>query len=280
MLTCTIAFSGSAAIASAALVYGVQTDRIIRFDPADPNATFAVLVNSSTFFGGFPQGIDFGPDGNLYVCQSSTSAFYRINPQTGAVTTLASLQKPAGTAGFFQDLALDPTNGEMFTLLSDPSNRQHRVLKINLANSTSTDLGLITGLPSPGNAFADGLTIGSDGVKRLTYRVGSGSRVYALGGPTGLDAVALPDAGTSLIINGLGTNRAGFPDSNLDTIYAATDNGISVLTPTGALGSTIWGGGRVWDLAVSPVPAPATAGALALGACLMPQRRRRADDRR
>lgn len=271
-LVCLAALSGMAGLAMspsahAGIAYATQTDRVIRFDTASPSTTFAVVATSSAAFGSFPQGIELGLDGQLYVAQSATGAFFRVNPTSGAITTLATLTRPAGTTSswFFQDLALDPNTGQMLALYSNPSAQNHRLLSINTATSVTTDLGTITGLPAS-SAFADGLAIGSDGTRYFTWR-GNGS-VYTLGNAGLLAATRIGTvSATSSTANGLGIDRTAFADPAGDVWYGATESGVQRINADGSPGPLVWNGGRCWDVTFSPVPAPAGASALMLAIC-------------
>lgn len=243
----------------ASIVYAVQTGQVIRFDAASPNTTFAI-VSTSALLSPFPQGIDFGPDGQLYVVQASSGDLYRINPSTGSLATVATLPRPVGTSGsFFQDLAFDPASGSMCTVLSNSSTNTHHLLQINMGTYATTDLGVITGIPAT-PTFIDSLAIGSDGTRYITSRITN--QVYTLNGLAANPLGSVP--ASSSPINGLGIDRTAFPNPTGDVLYTGTDIGVQGVTPGGGAGAMVWNGGRVWDLTIAPVPAPSCAVALGM----------------
>ncbi len=95
--------------------------------------------NVMTLLGGlqYPNGLDIGPDGFLYVAENNGDALRRVDPNTGAATTVVNLSLPNGIA--FTESA-------------------------NVAYVGSYELGLVYRVdqPTPGQPGSSSLFVGSE----------------------------------------------------------------------------------------------------------------------
>ncbi len=166
---CTAALLLVSAAASAATIYAPNglprpypftgPDQLIRFDSANP-AGFTIIGSMNIPDIGFG-GMDFDRNGNLWAYASfykstggAAAGLYRVDMNTGAATLqgTASLQS-------LQDMAFNPVDNKMYGI-----NTQGVVTKlytINLTSGAVTTFGTVTGLPA--NQHSMGLAIDSSG---------------------------------------------------------------------------------------------------------------------
>lgn len=265
----------SSATTHAAIVYALRTDggsgQIVRFDTANPIPTLTTLASSSAWTGGmFPQGLDFGPDGQLYALMAS-GEFYRVNPSSGLVTTLPTIARPGGV-GFFQDLARDPATGDLLTVYVNSSvssiNRIYRV-------STSAIITPLLDIAAPPGFFSQGLAIGGD----QRYYVCTSDNIYVLAGADGATPVRLgtgtfgPSALYGLGIDLGGGGGMGVGTNGSDRLIACR-NLVQFANADGGPGQSLLPFGTFWDVATVPAPSAAV-GLLLVPAMLMRRQRTR-----
>lgn len=292
---------GGGAEARAGICYGIRkfdnVGSIIRFDTAIGGASVTTIATHAPWgaSGVFPQGMDFGPDGNLYVL-TAAGVFTRVNPDTGAVTMLPSIPQPTGaiggtgTQGFFQDLARNPVTGELEAIFvrSGTGPNVTSVHRVNITNSTTTPIANAALVGSPGlSIFAQGYAIDSLG-RRFFDSDGSLFTLGELGtagaGPNQMPMTRIGAAG------GLGSGQiygltfehgvagtggvAGWGPGGSDVLYAGRSQVFRV-EHNATIGPTVLSLPELWDLAFRPVPAPSTAGGILGLVCGMGLVRRR-----
>lgn len=255
---------------------GTGPNTLVSFTPGNP-AGFTT-IGSAGVNGGFT-GLDFdGFTGDLYGWVGFGPAgfvpgLHRINLTTGAATRV---NPNAGIANL-QDMAWDPVARRMVGIVSS-SSVAAQLVEINLATGGTSLIGNITGLPSGnidvGLAYdAQGRVYVHDVASDFIYR-GTGTSVSAF-----IDLPNDTNFSQGMTIDWSG-NNAGYHASIGNTpaffsrLYTFNTAGayslVGNFTPVGTF-PTFEGG----DLAIRPIPAPASL-ALAGLAGLAAARRRRA----
>ena len=143
----------------------------------DPSLTLPprVIIPDTDPTGGASQfnGFDVGPDGQLYAPQPFSGVIVRIDPETGALTTVAATPAPASSVEFTPD-------GELYATLVVGA-----VVAVDLTTGTVRTLAEIDGANLDNMAFdARGTMFVSDSHDGAIYRIarGGGVREFSRGG--------------------------------------------------------------------------------------------------
>lgn len=253
-------------------------DELVMFDSANP-AGFTIVGSMAVPNIGFG-GMDFDADGNLWAYASfykstggAASGLYHVNTTTGAATLqgTASIQS-------LDDLAFNPVNNTMYGIRSQTN--ATRLYTVNLVTGATALVGTFTGLPANLNRVV-GFAIDAQGNYYL-HDV-EADKIYKGAGLAVTELYAIPqDTGYSQGMgidwsrNNLGYHGAVgqgvFPDyfSQINTF--APDGSAYTLGPDFGPVEPIGGYGyplvQPGDIAVMPVPEPASALLLVLGALL------------
>ena len=268
-------------------VPGSVGDRIIRFDSANPLGTVQ-LVGFTGAAGANKglSGMDFHPNGTLYAVSGFGTGFtaaggselMTINQTTGAATVVGNLG--LGTANAVADMSYNPVTGQMQVVTNNAGTAELRT--VNLSNGASTLIGAITGLPT--GHLEIGLATNAAGVNFI-HNIAD-DRMYQLTG-----TVATPMATTIGIdtnfSQGMTMDWSRDGSWYLGSISSVPAFASQVRLMNNATGGTTsilatWpnnGGGALpqyetGDLAIAPVPEPATIGLLAAVGLLGLRRRR------
>ena len=162
-------------VASAAVIYAPNglarptngPDSLIMFDSADP-ASYVTIGSMGVADIGFG-GMDFDREGNLWAYASfykstggAAAGLYRVNTTTGQATLqgAASLQS-------LQDIAFNPVDNKMYGI--NTQGVVSRLYTINMTTGATSMIGTLTGLPSDQHLM--GFAIDSQGnyyVQELT----------------------------------------------------------------------------------------------------------------
>jgi hypothetical protein len=269
-------------------VPGSVGDRIIRFDSANPLGTVQ-LVGFAGAAGANKglSGMDFHPNGTLYAVSGFGTGFttangselFTINQTTGAATLVGNLG--LGTANAVADMSFNPVTNQM-QVVTNVTGVGAQLHTVNLATGAATLVGAITGLPA-GN-LEIGLATNSAG-QNFIHNIAD-DRMYTLAG-----TVATPMATTIGIdtnfSQGMTMNWSGANEWFLGSISSVPAFASQVRLMNNATGGTTsilatWpnnGGGALpqyetGDLAINPIPEPATLGLLAAVGLLGLRRRR------
>ncbi len=132
-----------------------QEGRIMKFDGTTGATLLEIGGPSGSTSLAYPRGLDFGPDGNLYVSSSSSGEVLRFDPNTGA---LIDTFVPAGTGGLTAPtgLVFGP-DGDLYVV-----DRVGSVVRKYDA-TTGAYLGDFVAPGAGGMVFPIGLTFGPDG---------------------------------------------------------------------------------------------------------------------
>lgn len=207
-------------------------DRLYVVDTFSGNST--LVANTSTPIVGTPLGMDFNPAVDRLRIVTSATQNYRVNPDTGAVTTdTAALISPSGNSPFITGSAY--TN----SIFGGAVPASTTLYNIDSRNSTLT-------LQSPPN----------DGTNTVIGNLG----INLTGVDAGFD---IWFSGSSNIAY-LTANVGGAGSSSLYTV--------NLTTGAATLVGTIGGGVAIRDIAV--IPAPGTLGLVGAGLLVALRRRR------
>jgi len=284
----TLAVLGS--VAQAATVFGLTTrNELIRFDSSAPGT-----LQQASFITGLAAnesllGIDFRPAGMQMYGLGSFGRLYTLNTTTGAATFVASLTNSVGGG----PIAL---SGTEFGVDFNPVPDRMRVtsnlgqnLRINVATGVTIVDGTLNQVGANPYIVASAYTNSFAGATTTTlYNIDSASDQLKIQNP--------PNAGTQVVVGALGMNVTGL--AGFDILTQGSNNtgfvAVQVAGMTGSQFGTInLGTGAITsfgmigmdqssdstavrDITVMPVPEPASAAVLALGAALMIRRRKSA----
>jgi hypothetical protein len=269
-------------------VPGSVGDRIIRFDTANPLGTVALVGFAGPAAAGVGLGgMDFDGGGTLYAVDSFAQAggvfngsrLFRISTTTGAATLVGSLGLPATNA--VADMSFNPATGQM-QVVTNAGGGVAQLHTVNLATGAATLVGAISGLPT--SNLEIGLATNAAGVN-FVHNLAD-DRMYQLAGlvATPMSATIGRDTnfsqGMTIDWSGNGNWYLGSISNNptfesaVRLMNNATGGTTSILATwpnngTGALPQYETG-----DLAIAPIPEPATLGLLGAVALLGLRRRR------
>jgi hypothetical protein len=266
---------------------GSVGDRVIRFDSANPVGTVTTLGSTGIANRGFV-GLDFTAAGTLYGVtgfNSDGTAFggselYSFNSTTGAATLVGSLGLAAGNAA--TDMSWNPATGQMQVLTSAGSAGAQSLFTVNLSTGAATLVGAITGLPA--TRLLIGLSTNAAGVNFVHDIVAdqmhqlSGLVATAMSSTVGADnnfsqGMTIDWSGNgNWYLGSIGATPSFFSDVRL--MNNATGGTSSVLG-TWPLHTNGLPQYETGDLAINPVPEPATIAVLSLGAMALLRKRRR-----
>jgi hypothetical protein len=256
-------------------------DRIIRFNSSNPAGT-VVTVGATGVATTLMGGLDFDGAGNLYSASqiANGGSLYSINQSNGMATSIGLLGLSGGYG--INDLSWSPQWG-MLGLGSAGTTAPHRLYSINLGTGLATSLGDITGMSG---ALAVGLATDLAGnnyvhdlVTDFMYRV-VGLAAVQMSSPIGV-ATNFSQGMTIDWSNGngwyLGAIHGAFPYvSDLRSMNLATGGTSAVLGTWPNNGASGLPQYETGDLAIRPVPEPATLAALGLGMAALLRRRKKA----
>lgn len=276
-----IALVGSA---EAAEVYGLSTrDQLVRFDSATPGS-----LNSAVFISGLASneslvGIDFRPSNGMLYGVGSFGRIYTLNTTTGAASFVSQISTPIFGVEYGVDF--NPA-ADRLRLVSD--------LDMNLRINVDTGAALLDGTltnSAGGNpnivasAYANNDNNPSTGT--TLYNIDSFSDMLTIQNP--------PNAGTQVNVGTVGIDVSALAGMDIltvgttNTAYAALQNqsgsgssfytinlGTGMATAIGKIGNSQSSDSlAIRDIAVNPVPEPATLAVLGIGAAALLRRRRK-----
>jgi hypothetical protein len=287
-LSLAFALAVLGSVAQSVTVYGLSTrNELIRFDSATPG-----MLQQASFINGLAAneslvGIDFRPATMQLYGLGSFGRLYTLNTSTGVASFVASLTNSVGGGA----LAL---SGTEFGIDFNPVPDRLRVtsnLGQNLRINVSTGVTVVDGTlnQAGGNPFivASAYINNVAGATSTTlYNIDSASDQLKIQNP--------PNSGTQVVVGSLGvdvTGLAGFDiltQGSTNTAFVALQMaGMSgsrfgtINLATGMVSSTSMIGMdqssdalAVRDIAVMPVPEPASVAALALGALIVLRRKK------
>lgn len=277
-LTLAVALSlacGTAAAAPIGYVLGNNGSTLYAFDVSTPGSVLSAVTLSGAV--SMLDDIDFRPlNGTLYGYDDGTDQFVTIDTTTG-VTTLASTP------------AAFPTDTRQVGLDFNPTIDRARIVSENEANivynpntggeTLATSLFYVAGDPNNGtnptvsaNAYTNSMLVGTpgstvqyvfDAALDILATLGNNAGTLSTIGSLGVDAGQ--DIGFDILFNGgTGTNTAYglLTVGGMAGLYTI-DLGSGAATLVGNFDGAL---GTLNGLAITPVPEPASAALLALGA--------------
>lgn len=289
----TLGLGAVIALASAAASYGETIwaydnlaevnrggtgDALIKFDSATPGVV--TEVGRSTIAGTLMSGLDFTPDGNLWsYSQAGNIGLFSVNSTTGKATKIGSGGLTGGD--FITDISYNPVDGKMYGIGESVADSVLRLYSISLGTGVAS---LVSTLSSGALQTLDvGLATDSSGRQFVHDLVND--RMFQISG-TSLVPLALPEGFDANFSQGMTIDWSRANDwwhGALNNVTFRTE--LWKVAPTGAgtfignIGGINGGTGlpeyETGDVAVKPVPEPATLALLALSG-LMAARRRRA----
>lgn len=275
--------------AQAADVYGLSTrDQLIRFDSATPGSLASAVFISGLGSNESLLGIDFRPSNGKLYGVGSFGNIYTLNTVTGAASFVSNINvggNPVGMNGVEYGIDFNPV-ADRLRLISDLDMN----LRINVDTGATTVDGTITnsGGGNP-NIVASAYTNSDNNASTGTalYNLDSFSNQLTIQNP--------PNAGTQTNVGALGFDisaLAGFDILTVgatNTAYAAMQNqngsgssfytidlGTGLATSIGVIGNSQSSDSlAIRDIALTPVPEPATMAVLGIGVAALLRRKRK-----
>ncbi|HZW11434.1 MAG TPA: hypothetical protein VFF69_16135 [Phycisphaerales bacterium] len=255
------------------------SDELIRFDPSNP-AGYEVVGSMHVPGIGFG-GLDFDAGGNLWAYASffkntggAAAGLYSVDPTTGLATPLGRSSQS------LQDLAFNPVDGKMYGV--NTQNRVTKLYTVDLSTGGVSLVGTFGGLPADQHAMS--FAIDSDG--RFYVHDLSQDKIFAGDGLDLAELYDLPqdtnfsqgmtidwsrdDRGYHAAV-GYGQHPHYFSQLNE---FAPDGSGYVLGSPFGDELPDGLPPVEPGDLAIMPVPAPATVLSLAAAPLLLGRRRR------
>lgn len=251
---------------------GTVGDRIIKFDSANPATP--IVVGSTGIAGTLMSGLDFTPDGQLWAWgQIGTPGLYSISTATGAATFIgngnrASNFNDALRRQTINDLAYNPISGQMLGIATSPRNKVS-LYSINLQTGTATRLARISGTFLPVGLAVDsaGEVFFEDILTDQIFKI-NGTSATALPSAMGFDG----NFSQGMTIDWAGDNTGylgAFNNTNFLTEERTFAVGNGATTLVGNIGPFNGGTGlpeyETGDVAIRPVPEPASIALIGLG---------------
>lgn len=274
--------------AQAAEVYGLSTrNQLVRFDSATP-----ATLSAAMFINGLSQnesliGIDFRPANGMLYGVGSFGNIYTVNTNTGFASAVAAITvngNPIGLNGVEFGMDFNPVVDRL-RLVSD--------LDMNLRINVDTGAAIVdSNLNGAGNP-----NIVASAYLNNDNNVSTGTTLYNLDSATDMLTIQNPpNNGTQVVVGSIGFDISALAGMDILTIgssntaYAAlqaqngsgssfyTINlGTGMATAIGPIGNSQSSDSlAIRDIAVNPVPEPATMAALGIGVAALLRRRRKA----
>lgn len=275
LFTTFIAFAGTVSAAEiwatdnlGELNGGTVGDRIIRYDSAIPASV--TVVGATGVAGTLMGGLDFTPDGRLWAWgQTGTVGLYEISTSDGSASFVGS---GANTAvlrrSTINDLAYNPVTGQMLGIAASSRNKA-ALYSINLETGATTRLARIQGSFLPIGLAVDsrGNVYFEDILTDAIYKI-SGTTATPLPNPMGFDAnfsqgMTIDWAGGDLGHVGAFNNTTFRSEERTFSVGDGATTFVDNIGPFNA--GTGLPEFETGDVAVNPVPEPASLTLIALG---------------
>jgi hypothetical protein len=261
---------------------GSVGDRVIRFNSSNPLGTVTTIGATGVTGIGF-SGLDFDSAGTLYGATGfgtgfTTTNVYTISQTTGAATLVGN------TGVVLTDLSWNPVLNQLEGISSNSTTNVHTVYSVSTVNGSATSIGNITGLPTGG--LLVGYSIDSGGnrfVQNLAddfmYSMGTGTAATQMSAGIGVNT----NFSQGMTMHWSGANEWYLGSISNTPVFASQvrlmNNGTGGTNSILATWANNGTGGlpqyETGDLAINPVPEPATIVAIGLGLAALALRRRK-----
>lgn len=271
-------------------VYGLSTrGQLVRFDSATPSSLSAAVFISGMNSNESLIGIDFRPSNGILYGVGSFGRIYTLNTATGAASFVSTINvggNPVGLNGVEFGVDFNPA-ADRLRLVSD--------LDMNLRINVDTGATILDGTLT--NSGGGDPNIVASAYSNNDNNPNTGTTLYNLDSASDMLTIQNPpNNGTQTNVGSIGIDisaLAGFDILTVgagNTAYAALQNqngsgssfytinlGTGMATAIGQIGNSQSSDSlAIRDMAVNPVPEPATMAALGIGALALIRRRRKA----